>query len=319
MKKLFNPLFMALVVIFTTASKYVSAATSNIRHCSGSVSGKHFCTYEVGDSSSKIIINAPHGGSLEPRSILKDRDLGCRNSSSCVWSHTCGTKSTRCKASTSKDSWTKTIAERLRDKLSELIGSKPHLIVNNLNRKKMDGNRGEAEATFGDKVAMKAYTEYHDLINDAKSSIKGRGLFIDVHGQIHSHRLIELGYQVTKTRLNSGKLVSAYSSLRYLGKSLPRVVSFEDVVRGPQSLGHFLEQAYPEIGVMPSPKNPKPGARSYFIGGYNIDKYGSRYGGMVDGVQIEIHKDYRFNSTKRAKFINALAIAIKTFMDRNGY
>ena len=40
---------------------------------------------------------------------------------------------------------------------------------------------------------------------------------------------------------------------------------------------------------------------------------------MVDGVQIEIHKDYRFNFAKQAKFINALAKAIKTFIDRNGY
>ena len=273
-KRIHQSTFMILMIVFIGADASLSATTSSMRHCSGSVSGKYFCTYEVGDASTQIIINAPHGGNLEPRSIPKDRGLGCRKSSTCVWSHTCGTKSTWCKASTAKDSWTITIAEKLGDKLRELTGFKPHLVINNLKRNKMDGNRGLAEATFNDKVAIKAYTEYHDLIKDAKKAIQGRGLFIDIHGQTHSHGLTELGYQVTKTRLNSGKLVSAYSSLRYLGKNLPKGVSFDDVVRGKQSLGHFLEQADPSIGVMPSPKNPKPGSRLYFIGGYNTDTYG---------------------------------------------
>ena len=183
----------------------------------------------------------------------------------------------------------------------------------------MDGNREINEATFGDPVATKAYNEYHNLINDAKSKIQGRGLFIDVHGQTHSHGLNELGYQVTKTRLNNDDVVSGYSSLRYIGQHLPTGASFEDVLRGTRSLGHFLEQADPSIGVMPSPKNPKPETRSYFIGGYNTKKYGSRYGGMVDGVQIEVHKDYRFNTVNRDKFVDAFAKAVVDYINVNGY
>ena len=296
-------------------------SAAGTQHCSGFFGGESFCTYEDGDASSKILINAPHGGSLEPPSIPYDRNYGCFRSSdkSCDWSHSCGVKSSKCAAKVSKDSWTSEIADALRHELHSLTGYKPHLVVNKLKRNKMDGNREIKEATFGDPVAIKAFTEYHALIKDAKNAIQGRGLFIDVHGQTHSHGLNELGYQVTTSRLNNDKVVSGYSSLRYIGKNLPKGASFEDILRGTRSIGHFLEQADPSIGAMPSPKNPKPGSRSYFIGGYNTNTYGSRYGGTVDGVQIEIHKDFRFDATKRVKFIKAFAKAIMDYMKTNEY
>lgn len=198
-------------------------------------------------------------------------------------------------------------------------GYRPHFIVNNLKRSKMDGNREIEEATFGDSVATQAFNEYQGFIGDAKNAVVSRGLFIDVHGQTHSHGLNELGYQVTQMRLNNDNIVPGYSSLHYLGDHLPSGFTFEDVLRGSKSIGHFLEQADPTIGVMPSPLNKRPGSKSYFIGGYNNKKYGSRYGGMVDGVQVEIHKDFRFDSVKRSKFVKAFAIAIKSFLDANGY
>lgn len=93
-------------------------------YCSDFVGEQSFCKYEVGDVSSNILINSPHGGSLQPSSISLDRDYGCYNTTdeSCTWSHDCGTKSSQCKAKIFKDSWTKVIAEALRDKIHSLTG-----------------------------------------------------------------------------------------------------------------------------------------------------------------------------------------------------
>jgi len=38
-----------------------------------------------------VILSAPHGGVLTPNTI-PDRDAGCWDGTTCIWSHTCGTK-----------------------------------------------------------------------------------------------------------------------------------------------------------------------------------------------------------------------------------
>ena len=101
-----------------------SASAISTKHCTGSYNGKPFCSYEEGDPSSKIIINAPHGGNLEPPTIPFDRNYGCLRSSdnTCDWSHTCDIKSTRCTAKVSKDSYTSEIATALWDELYSITG-----------------------------------------------------------------------------------------------------------------------------------------------------------------------------------------------------
>ena len=38
-----------------------------------------------------VILSSPHGGSLN-QSTIPDRDAGCWDGTTCIWSHTCGTK-----------------------------------------------------------------------------------------------------------------------------------------------------------------------------------------------------------------------------------
>lgn len=63
----------------------------------------------------------------------------------------------------------------------------PHVIINELRRKKLDANRHKAEATFGDPKAMVAWEEYHSFINMAKAAATAGGrnaFYVDMHGHV---------------------------------------------------------------------------------------------------------------------------------------
>ncbi len=92
----------------------------------------HYVEYWVGDWS--LVISVPHGGDLRPDSIPQ-RGRGCWIDGRCVYAHGCGTTSSSCSSSTSKDSYTLNIATALRQELQRLTnGRKAHMIVNQLHR-----------------------------------------------------------------------------------------------------------------------------------------------------------------------------------------
>ena len=55
------------------------------------ITDQEYIEYIPGHSDSRIILSAPHGGSLKPDD-LPTRDFGCYVDEKCVWSHDCGTK-----------------------------------------------------------------------------------------------------------------------------------------------------------------------------------------------------------------------------------
>ena len=61
----------------------------------------------------------------------------------------------------------------------------PHVIICHLSRKKLDANRDISEAAEGNEHSELAWNEFHMFIDIAISSIEGRGLYIDIHGQSH--------------------------------------------------------------------------------------------------------------------------------------
>ena len=290
--------------------------TREIRYCSGTLNNIKYCQYQVGDYGTNIVISAPHGGGLRPTSI-KTRHDGCYINNKCVWSHTCGVRNRhKCGASVVKDTYTKEMSILLADLLQEATGRRPHLIINDLHRSKMDGNRGIAPATFGEPEAVTAFNEFHGFIKDARNAVLRRGLFIDMHGQTHASGLNELGYLISKTRLNNNNADPDISSIRYLANLVPCRYTFDDVMRGKDSLGTYLQKE--GYDTVPSLTHYSPGTSKYFRGGYNTRMYGSLSGGMIDGVQVETHKQYR-NSAKAPKYIKALSRAIVKFMRKYRY
>ena len=71
------------------------------------------------------------------------------------------------KAQTMADSYTIELGKQLQKDLEKRLGKKPHLVVLNVARKRLDANREVGEACFGNSVCKKVYKDYHNKIRVA--------------------------------------------------------------------------------------------------------------------------------------------------------
>jgi hypothetical protein len=172
----------------------------------------------------------------------------------------------------------------------EATGHRPHVIINHLHRAKLDANRDRFEGAQGNPAAELAWLEFHAFAEAALAEVRerhGRGFFVDLHAHGHQAVRIELGYL-----LNGGMLaeIPDFLNAQYERTSIRTLVeetglTLIELLRGPTSLGAFLaERGYPAV---PSPVIPHPGGHAFFSGGYNTERYGSRDGGPISGVQLE--------------------------------
>ena len=120
----------------------------------------------------------------------------------------------------------------------------------------------------------------------------------------------ELGYLIKKDDLNSGNYQPEDTSIRGLvertGKDLTEVLIFHlyayddifscfvhrQLLHGHESLGGLLTSA--GYITVPSHDKKTPGSQKYFRGGYTVQTYGSKDGGEVDAIQIEVQSEIRY-------------------------
>lgn len=262
-----------------------------------------------------LIITVPHNGAEKPDSI-PDRVAGCRDANGqCQHpgSLNCP-KGDICKVVLAGDSYTRSIALRAAAKVEELAGRPPHVIVSLLHRSKMDPNRLEEEAAQGNHEAVGAYRDFHARIAKVVESLEGPGLLLDFHGQAHKQNSTEIGYLISKEELNSGDLGSSTS----INALVARVGqdSLRELVAGEGGLGAYLEGE--GCRAVPSPRQPSPGGEKYFRGGEITRMYGSREGGQVDAIQLEMPAEMRYQGGRevRHRFADSLGEAIHKFYTR---
>ncbi|KAM3911720.1 uncharacterized protein RB166_020278 [Leptodactylus fuscus] len=287
----------------------------NISNAQEVIYGRNkYIEYQVGNMS--LIFTAPHGGSLTPSSI-PTRDGGCWDKAikKCFYTHSCPSgavkDSANCPVTTVKDLYTQEMALAVAKEICRLTsGYCPHVVINHLSRSRLDPNRDKDEAAFGVPDADQAWDEFMGFIRSAKSRMS-QGLLIDIHGQSHPEQWIELGYLLSKTTLDSGKFTASDTSINALSKRRLGT-SFEDLLRGRESLGKFIEEQNTNYVCVPSPLNPGPNGGNYFSGGYITSTHGSKISGEVDAIQIELPKWIR-DSAERPKFAAVLAKAILNY------
>jgi len=258
----------------------------------------NYIEYLVGNTP--FVLSVPHGGSIEPSTIVD------RNCSGCTYV---------------KDSFTEELAREIYAAYYQKTGCYPHIIINLLHRKKLDMNREVEEATGSNTNSIKYWTDYQRFIDTAKVKIKqsfGKGLFLDIHGHGHTKQRIELGYLLTKTNLqgsdeilNTAPIVSN-SSIKNLVSNNVNHISHAELIRGNTSFGSLLAlKGYPGV---PSTDDPFPlNADEYFNGGFNTDVHGSKSGGSIDAIQLELNSTIRFNSSIRQEFAEELVNAMITY------
>jgi hypothetical protein len=255
----------------------------------------NYVEYIAGDMP--LILSAPHGGTLKP-AALPDRKAG-------EFTH---------------DSYTEEFARTLQQVLHQSFGHYPHLIICRLERRKVDCNRDLEEGAGEQSGARQAWTDYQRFIEIARSNVlanTGKGFYIDLHGQGHTIKRVELGYCLTGSQLtNLDRVLNApayasRSSIRTLAQrtGLP----LAELLRGTNSFGALLaSKGYPAVpsAVMPDPGRGNP----YFDGGYNARHHGSAYGGTIDGMQMEMNfAGVRDTAINRTNFSLALAQVLEAY------
>ena len=256
-----------------------------------------YIEYIAGDLP--IIITAPHGGSLTPAEI-PDRT---------------GTPIT-----TVRDTNTEELLRTIGTVFATEAGGRPHIIIVRLRRTKLDANREIEEAAKGNRLAERAWIEFHSFVEAAKQAVvdrHGTGFYIDLHGHGHEIPRLELGYLLEKEDLALSDAAldtpdrEQESSIRTLSEASP--ASFVEILRGAASLGALFEsEGFPAV---PSVSAPNPGGDPYFDGGYNTERHGSSDGGAISGVQIETHfVGVRDTQASREAFARALASVLTEYL-----
>jgi hypothetical protein len=255
----------------------------------------NYVEYHAGDMP--LIISAPHGGTLKPPEI-PDRKHGEFTS----------------------DAYTEELARTLQQAFHKSFGHYPHVVICRLDRRKVDCNRDITEGAGVSPFACRAWNEFQDFIEIARSNVlatTGVGFYLDLHGQSHAIKRVELGYCLADNQLTNANCVlnepayAARSTIRNLARRTG--VPFSELLRGTNSIGALLlARGYPAV---PSPSMPSPGpGESYFDGGYNVRRHSSANGGAVDGVQMEVnYTGVRDTTDNRAVFSRTVAEVFDIF------
>ena len=206
--------------------------------------------------------------------------------------------------------YTADLAQELYTALCDHHSQCPALVINTLHRSRLDPNRDKDEAAFGVAEAELAWDAYHGAVQQARTAMTGAGLLLDIHGHGHTIQRDEIGYLISRSRLNSGSFNPVYTSIRSLAASNTHMF-FSDLVRGNGSLGAMLAvEGYPSV---PSPQTSSPGSDKYFSGGYITRYYGSRYEGTVDGIQVEVCRSHR-TLPLRTDYVTGLRGAVTNYL-----
>lgn len=228
------------------------------------VSPDDLVTWQQG--SVGIVLSAPHGGGV--------RVAGSRD---------------RVSGETVKDLNTAEVALLTGQRLTELAGGKPYLVIAQFSRKDADANRTAKEGYEND-AAKRHYEAYHRALRFAVDECRakyGRAILIDIHGQAREPEAVVRGTRD--------------------GASLRRMIGRFGVesASGPSSVfGALKKMGYK---IIPDPAEGELGDETFFDGGFITEHYGSHNEDGIDTIQIEIGRQ-RVDAT--VKFSRDLATAV---------
>ena len=287
-----NPVLIFILIIFSTSCWAQLVPGETYYDSTG------FVEYRAGNLP--IILSAPHGGDWQPDSI-PDRDcVGC------VFQI---------------DAFTRVITWDLVDKIEELTGCFPHMVMNRLHRVKFDANRDIEDAADGNALVEEAWRGYHEFIDLSKDEINssyGRGLFLDLHGHAHTIQRIELGYLLSREALQMSDAeineLQNEASISTLAANNINRLSLAGLLRGEESFGSILHNK--GLPSVPSLEDPYPqDNEAYFTGGFNTVRHGSKeLNGTIDAIQIEMNQDIRFDEDNRHILVDSLAQSILDYL-----
>jgi N-formylglutamate amidohydrolase len=194
-----------------------------------------------------------------------------------------------CQFEDDADLQTRPITVRVAERLLELSGQAPYVVLADYHRRHIDANR-TPECAYEVPAAAPFYDEYHatlrSFVDEIRAEHGGLGWLIDVHG----------------SRVLASDPADVYLGTAQ-GLSVQRLLSFDDqALFRRRSLRGLLGGA----GYLVSPCEP-----AAFAGGFTVRTYGSSHDDGIDALQVEIAAPVRTgSSTAREAFAEQLARAL---------
>ena len=236
-------------------------------------------TITVAAGGLPIILSAPHGGRAAIPGVPERKGDGA----------------TRFNPRT--DTNTDILTEKLADALERKLGKRPYVVIARFHRKYIDANRRPQDA-FESVQAKPTYEAYHAAIASACKEVTARwglGIVLDIHGQASQPGVVFRGTQ-------NGKTVAHLLSR-----------SGREAVFGETSLlGQLAKQGF---AVVPPVGSSDP--ETNYTGGHIVGTHGSRSGGTIDAIQLELGTNYRDSKTiadVADKLANAIAAFAKSYL-----
>jgi len=199
------------------------------------------------------------------------------------------------------DLHTREITTRVAQRLLDIFGEAPYVVIAEFHRKYIDANR-PAECAYEVPAAQQYYDEYHNtlrnFVDEIRAETGGVGLLFDIHGTLVIDEDPADLYLGTDNRKTVTRLV------RFDPQALWRRRGLRGLL-GPEAAGYVV-----------SPTQPNKNETKDVDGGHTVRTYGSSAPDGVDAIQLEIASTLRNDRDKRAAFIENLAYAIGNFAAR---
>ena len=198
------------------------------------------------------------------------------------------------------------MTEAVAQKILDLTGLSPYVVIAQFHRKYIDANRSEACA-FTDLDARPFYLEYHarvaEFVTEVLRQNQGRGFLFDIHG----------------TQVIAGDPADIYIGTAN-GASLPAGFDRRSLFMQHGLHGLFVAARHPTgpdgqgpvFSYRVSPANDTVPETSAVSGGFTIRQYGA----TINCIQVEIANTVRDDPATRDFFIADLAPAIVNFVRR---
>jgi N-formylglutamate amidohydrolase len=233
-----------------------------------------------------VILSCPHGGAEQPEGVTEQRtgsNPDCRP------------------ISIRSDLHTREITTGVAQRLLDIFGEAPYVVVAEFHRKYIDANR-ERLCAYEVSAARKFYDEYHNTVRNFVDEIRaetgGVGLLFDIHGTLVIEEDPADLYLGTDNKKTVARLLQFDPQALWRRRSLRGFL-------GPEAAGYVI-----------SPKQPDQEENKEVDGGHTVRTYGSSKPDGIDAIQLEIASTLRNDRDKRAALIENLAYAIGNFAAR---
>lgn len=241
-----------------------------------------------------IILTCPHGGSESPPNVEERNENNTPD---------------KCNRFTkNRDEKTNIITEGIAQKILELTGLSPYVVIARFHRKFIDANR-EIDCSSSSPDAKKFYQEYHERISKyAEQIVKendSRGFLFDIHG-ISEEKVKVLADIYLGT--GNGDTLQANFKREDIFKR-HGLHGLLDASRHQTRLGGT--NSVFQYRLSPASISEK----EILTGGFTVREYAKKL--KINCIQIEIENNIRTNEEKRSFIIEDLAFAMINFVRRH--